>query len=487
VPSTESASVEGTEAERRWIDNVCLPIVVPAKATHADIYQASVRGAAIFLAPRSAAVAIPTRRDVGAFRIMGFASQYDSKVVEPDDKATEIFCPNGGKMPKRPKRDTFSYYSSYSSGPASIQYGVPFDKAAVEIRQFYLRYDANEYRAMPNLVSSHGSLLTVPGPGWKPPAVTLEKCIADSAMPQDLTGTDQFYCPACKQHQDARKTETVMRLPPLLCVHLKRFSLNWETGATSKNNTPVPYPELLDVASCVSNTAKASGVSTKYRLFGSVHHSGSLSFGHYTAVVAGEKPVDDPDAAKEAAEAAEKKKKEEEEKKKKEEEEAAKAKADSAVAGADAASSSSSAAAAAAVPKKIHFKDADILIARLHAKIAADAEAKKKKEEAEAAAKLQAAETAGAAAGGGAAAAAEAEAEAARKKKAEEEAAEAAAAEAERKKKKKKQMQRVWLDANDSWVTELDAGKAMNPSTVYVMFYERIDEPANGAAADDDG
>ena len=34
------------------------------------------------------------------------------------------------------------------------------------------------------------------------------------------------YCPKCKEHREATKQISIWRLPPLLIIHLKRFSFS---------------------------------------------------------------------------------------------------------------------------------------------------------------------------------------------------------------------------------------------------------------------
>jgi len=125
------------------------------------------------------------------------------------------------------------------------------------------------------------TMTTVVGNDYRVKA-SLENCFEQACKAQDMTGQEQCYCSKCQNHEDARKTETLFRLPPYLVIQLKRFYVSFDAETMRKTNIAVPFPEDLDLAKyAAAHVAKAG--NTKYRLRGVVHHSGSLSFGHYTA------------------------------------------------------------------------------------------------------------------------------------------------------------------------------------------------------------
>ena len=67
-------------------------------------------------------------------------------------------------------------------------------------------------------------------------------------------------------------------LPPILVIHLKRFSPTPQ-GGFSKNQSVVDFPlEGLDLAKYTSD-----GQPAKYSLFATVSHYGTLFKGHYVA------------------------------------------------------------------------------------------------------------------------------------------------------------------------------------------------------------
>lgn len=54
-------------------------------------------------------------------------------------------------------------------------------------------------------------------------SVSLEECWDRFTQPETLDEENQWYCPSCKDHVQARKTLEVWSLPDVLVLHLKRF------------------------------------------------------------------------------------------------------------------------------------------------------------------------------------------------------------------------------------------------------------------------
>ena len=146
---------------------------------------------------------------------------------------------------------------------------------------------------------------------------TLDACLAQFCKEEILTGDNQFSCINCaRQTSDnnslniscARSTDSSMSeeensedsssdekikpvlrdakcryflstLPPILVVHLKRFTQDHK-GFLIKDRRHINYPLELDL-----DKFTVSGSGNKYKLFGVVDHSGTLHRGHYTAYV----------------------------------------------------------------------------------------------------------------------------------------------------------------------------------------------------------
>ncbi|KPI90127.1 putative ubiquitin hydrolase putative cysteine peptidase Clan CA family C19 [Leptomonas seymouri] len=111
---------------------------------------------------------------------------------------------------------------------------------------------------------------------------TLHDCLSYSMEPDVLLGDDAWFCSRCKEFRETRVHRTLYRLPPCLIVSFKRFKMH--TYSADKKDTTVQFPTEMDFAPYLDAEAVALQTEgTRYRLRGVVYHSGSLSFGHYTA------------------------------------------------------------------------------------------------------------------------------------------------------------------------------------------------------------
>ncbi|KAG8440543.1 hypothetical protein GDO86_006330 [Hymenochirus boettgeri] len=107
---------------------------------------------------------------------------------------------------------------------------------------------------------------------------SLQDCLKSFSKEEKLTDNNRFYCSNCKTRRDSLKKMEIWKLPPILLVHLKRFSFDgrWK----QKLQTHVDFPlECLDLAPYVIGPKSLR----KYNLFGVSNHYGCLDGGHYTA------------------------------------------------------------------------------------------------------------------------------------------------------------------------------------------------------------
>ena len=104
--------------------------------------------------------------------------------------------------------------------------------------------------------------------------VDLKDCLKKFSQKETLNASNKWFCENCRQKVCAVKKMGVYECPPILLIHLKRFSGD---GYYTKIETPVNYPDTLDSSTF---SKKDSGI---YKLIGAVFHSGSLGGGHYTA------------------------------------------------------------------------------------------------------------------------------------------------------------------------------------------------------------
>nr|GEW19023.1 ubiquitin specific protease domain protein [Tanacetum cinerariifolium] len=117
----------------------------------------------------------------------------------------------------------------------------------------------------------------------KPPeAVSLYKCLEAFLKEEPLGPEDMWYCPKCREHQQASKKLDLWRLPEVLIIHLKRFSYN--RFHKDKLETFVDFPiDDFDLSNYTAH--KNSQPSFHYKLYGISNHYGGMGGGHYTAFV----------------------------------------------------------------------------------------------------------------------------------------------------------------------------------------------------------
>ena len=76
--------------------------------------------------------------------------------------------------------------------------------------------------------------------------------------------------------------------PPFLVIHLKRFQQTGLFGRTQKLDAAIEFDEYLDTSPFIMPSQDAEQdeiISTRYKLYGIVVHSGSLFGGHYIAYI----------------------------------------------------------------------------------------------------------------------------------------------------------------------------------------------------------
>jgi len=118
----------------------------------------------------------------------------------------------------------------------------------------------------------------------KPVGVNLHDCVKLFTTKEQLDKDDAWYCSSCKKHQQATKKFDLWMLPPVLIIHLKRFS--YTRYYRDKLDTFVNFPlKNLDLTDFVVNPNKAAWPRSKkfYNLIGVSNHYGGLGGGHYTA------------------------------------------------------------------------------------------------------------------------------------------------------------------------------------------------------------
>ncbi|CAK9163609.1 unnamed protein product [Ilex paraguariensis] len=110
---------------------------------------------------------------------------------------------------------------------------------------------------------------------------TLEEALRQFTSTEILDGENKYQCSRCKSYEKARKKLSVLEAPNVLTIALKRFQL----GKFGKLNKSIRFPEILDLAPCMSGTSDKSPV---FRLYGVVVHLDVMNAafsGHYVCYV----------------------------------------------------------------------------------------------------------------------------------------------------------------------------------------------------------
>uniref|UniRef100_A0A3Q3VTD3 Ubiquitin carboxyl-terminal hydrolase n=1 Tax=Mola mola TaxID=94237 RepID=A0A3Q3VTD3_MOLML len=112
------------------------------------------------------------------------------------------------------------------------------------------------------------------------PMVTLEDCLAAFFAADELKGDNMYSCERCKKLRNGVKYCKVLRLPEILCIHLKRF--RHEVMYSFKISSHVSFPlEGLDMQPFLAKDSPSQ--VTTYDLLSVICHHGTAGSGHYIA------------------------------------------------------------------------------------------------------------------------------------------------------------------------------------------------------------
>ncbi|THH17441.1 hypothetical protein EW146_g3362 [Bondarzewia mesenterica] len=146
--------------------------------------------------------------------------------------------------------------------------------------------------------------LSLPVPTNKIHKVSLQQCLDAFVKEEVMEKSDAWNCPHCKTLRKATKQLSLSRLPPVLLIHLKRFSFKGPftdkiektvdfplKGLDLTNYMPSPLPPGVDRGRMGSQFLSADDPRLqippyRYDLYAVTNHVGTLSSGHYTAFIA---------------------------------------------------------------------------------------------------------------------------------------------------------------------------------------------------------
>mmetsp|Transcript_73040 Transcript_73040/g.171274 ORF Transcript_73040/g.171274 Transcript_73040/m.171274 type:complete len:760 (+) Transcript_73040:54-2333(+) len=186
-------------------------------------------------------------------------------------------------LPSQPT--SFPSSSSQSSSPADTQDMVTRqqDSKIMDIFHFQVRsqisfcdvgarsekFEPMVYLTLP--IPSVADSLT--------PERSLEDCLQAFSKEEELCTDDWVWCDQTQQRERSMKKIEIWSAPECLIIHLKRFVA--DASSIEKVDAFVRFPFELNLADWVSGPDREGEVD--YQLYAVVNHSGSLSYGHYTA------------------------------------------------------------------------------------------------------------------------------------------------------------------------------------------------------------
>lgn len=111
--------------------------------------------------------------------------------------------------------------------------------------------------------------------------LTIYNCLDNYTNSEILDESNKIKCDYCSIRNKAKKKSCIWKPPPILVIHLKRFS-----GAYyGKINNLVKFPLNLNIEKYIENDSPYKK-NNNYNLFATVNHHGyNSNWGHYTANV----------------------------------------------------------------------------------------------------------------------------------------------------------------------------------------------------------
>ncbi|KAK6350459.1 CSN-associated deubiquitinating enzyme Ubp12, variant 2 [Orbilia javanica] len=109
--------------------------------------------------------------------------------------------------------------------------------------------------------------------------IHIDDCFDEFGREETLNDDNQWYCPRCKEHRNAKKSMQIWRVPDIIALQFKRFSST--RSFRDKIDAAIDFPiEGLDLTGRV---LESDGKSLIYDLIAVDNHFGGLGGGHYTA------------------------------------------------------------------------------------------------------------------------------------------------------------------------------------------------------------
>uniref|UniRef100_A0A915JTJ8 Ubiquitin carboxyl-terminal hydrolase n=1 Tax=Romanomermis culicivorax TaxID=13658 RepID=A0A915JTJ8_ROMCU len=110
--------------------------------------------------------------------------------------------------------------------------------------------------------------------------VTLADCMDAFTKEEILDGDEKPTCEKCKTRRKCTKKFSIQRFPPILVLHLKRFS---GERYRSRLSTLIQFPVTKFDLSAYVCQKSGNGPAPRYDLYAVSNHTGTPLMGHYTA------------------------------------------------------------------------------------------------------------------------------------------------------------------------------------------------------------
>nr|XP_039270024.1 ubiquitin carboxyl-terminal hydrolase 20-like [Styela clava] len=114
------------------------------------------------------------------------------------------------------------------------------------------------------------------------PQITLNDCLSAFFSADELKGDNMYSCNKCNKLRNGMKYCKLLKVPEVLCIHLKRFRHEYLMSYSSKISSPVSFPITgLNLRQFLAQDSPST--CTTYDLSSVIVHLGNAGGGHYTS------------------------------------------------------------------------------------------------------------------------------------------------------------------------------------------------------------
>ncbi|KAI8902485.1 hypothetical protein BC833DRAFT_572969 [Globomyces pollinis-pini] len=115
---------------------------------------------------------------------------------------------------------------------------------------------------------------------------TIQQCLELFTAVEELDESEKYMCTPCNKLQSATKQMILCHLPPILCLHLKRFRFMDATRSKISRHVEFPLNNLdMKRYHAPTTASQLEAHPLIYSLYGVIVHIGSSGHGHYIAYI----------------------------------------------------------------------------------------------------------------------------------------------------------------------------------------------------------